>query len=373
MVIGFDAKRVFHNPTGLGNYGRSLIQDLSKHQSDHSLHLYTPPNPKSDYLNFFSGRNNLEIHNGPSRLTAYWRTRGVVKEAIQHGVQLFHGLSNELPYGIEKHMKSVVTIHDLIFKSFPNWYPIIDRKIYNLKSQHACRVADKVIAVSEFTKQEIIKYYKIDANKITVIPPSLPLAMRKEIDGEALEQTRKTFGLPPNNFILYVGSTAPRKGLRQLLDAHARLAPILNIPLVIISNDPEVTSLINYQLSDKPGKELLFFYQNIDDQTLAHFYKAAWLFIYPSLFEGFGLPIIEAQRYGTPVVTNRVSSLTEAGGDAAYYTTQSSAESLAEAISTLANDPALYQSLVQKGFENIRHFDKQLVAEQLTRVYHQLL
>ena len=170
LRIGYDAKRLFNNFTGLGNYSRTLLANLAEYYPDNAYFLYSPKIAKNDETHFFlnSALFNVQLpKRGPG---AYWRSVGIKRDLLKHKIQLFHGLSHEIPLGLEKaNIRSIVTIHDLIFERFPEHYPFIDRKIYSLKFRYACRHADHIVAISENTKQDIIEFYDIPPEKISVI------------------------------------------------------------------------------------------------------------------------------------------------------------------------------------------------------------
>ena len=147
LRLGFDAKRLFNNFTGLGNYSRTLVRNLATYYPHNTYFLYTPKVTKNEETQFFinSPLFNLQLPSG--RMGAYWRSYGVRKDLQKHKVQLYHGLSHEIPFGLEKlGIPGVVTIHDLVFKHHPEYYPWTDRLIYDQKFRYACRHADRTHA-----------------------------------------------------------------------------------------------------------------------------------------------------------------------------------------------------------------------------------
>jgi glycosyltransferase involved in cell wall biosynthesis len=169
MELGFDAKRLFCNFTGLGNYSRTLLKNLAKYYPEHDFHLYTPGIRHNSDTNPFLEEQTYNVHLPDGRFKKLWRSWSVVNDMQKDRIELFHGLSHEIPLRIRKTgIRSVVSIHDLIFKIYPETYPVLDRKIYDLKFGYACRNADRIIAISESTKRDIIKFYKIDEGRIDV-------------------------------------------------------------------------------------------------------------------------------------------------------------------------------------------------------------
>ncbi|MBP6387304.1 MAG: glycosyltransferase family 4 protein, partial [Pseudarcicella sp.] len=208
--IGFDAKRAFNNGTGLGNYSRFIIKALLEMAGSFDYFAFTPKvNPK---FNFFLSEKNLQTRLPQiSEFKFLWRSYFIVKELKKEGIDLFHGLSNELPYGLKKNnIKSVVTIHDLIFLHFPNHYPFIDRIIYRFKFKYAAQQADKVIAVSEQTKKDLVRFYDIAPSKIAVIYQDCDEAFKKIIPAQSILKTKEKYGIR-QEYILCVGSIIERK------------------------------------------------------------------------------------------------------------------------------------------------------------------
>ena len=169
LRIGYDAKRLFNNFTGLGNYSRTLLQDLSEHFPENEYLLFSPKVKKNDRTKPFFDPSKYTIKTAKGNST-FWRSLGIKKDLENNQIQLFHGLSHEIPFGLQKtKIKSVVTIHDLIFKHYPEQFPFIDRKIYDWKFKYSCENADRIVAISESTKKDIIHFYNIPPEKIEVI------------------------------------------------------------------------------------------------------------------------------------------------------------------------------------------------------------
>ena len=174
MKIGFDAKRFFNNFTGLGNYSRFVIDAVSKYNSENEYFLYSPKIQNHPELTPILNRENIKIITPPSAYTflkaaSLWRTWGISSESRTKELNVFHGLSQELPLNLPKTLKKVVTVHDLIFVRYPNLYKSIDVAIYKWKVKAACRQADKILATSKQTKHDLIDFLKIEEKKIEVV------------------------------------------------------------------------------------------------------------------------------------------------------------------------------------------------------------
>ncbi|RYG19958.1 MAG: hypothetical protein EOO07_05840 [Chitinophagaceae bacterium] len=167
LKIGFDGKRAANNVTGLGNYSRSLIEHLANRFPQSEYFVYTPKINASLRKHALFSKENVNLQLPPKNSTSpIWRSVGVVLELARQKIDLFHGLSQEIPFGLkENKIKSVVTIHDLIFLVKPEYYSFFDRIIYTYKSKYACKKADQIIAISEQTKKDIVQFYGTDPEK----------------------------------------------------------------------------------------------------------------------------------------------------------------------------------------------------------------
>ncbi len=334
MKIGFDAKRLFNNKTGLGNYSRTLVWNLSKNYPEHEYFLYTPSIIKSKQTEKFIDNPAFSIRTSDSFLKSYWRSYGIIDQLKKDELDVFHGLSHEIPIGIQKtSIKSIVTIHDMIFKVLPETFPLIDRKIYDFKFRYSCNNANTVIAISESTKKDIEKYYQIDPSKIKVVYQSCHPIYYEPQDYSLVEKTIQKHNLP-DNFLLSVGSIEPRKNLKNTINALHLLNKKNRLPLVVVGRGKKYKEDCQ-NLSKKLGLEnSIYWIDRLDSiEELKCIYHKAKALIYPSLYEGFGLPVVEALLSETPVITSNCSSLPEAGGPHSIYIDPNNVEEIANAIS----------------------------------------
>ncbi|MBX9850829.1 MAG: glycosyltransferase family 4 protein [Cytophagaceae bacterium] len=365
MNIGFDAKRLYNNFTGLGNYSRTLLHSLSQSFPHETFYLYTPKinhRQKTEvFLNNPSFKSIL-----PSGFSPLWRSRGIVKQLKKDGINIFHGLSNEIPHGLaENKIKSVVTIHDLIFKIYPSTYSFIDRKIYDYKFGHACVNADKIIAISESTKKDIIHYYNIPEEKIKVIYQACDPVFYEETKAEHTASIVKEYNLP-KDYLLYVGSVIERKNLKTIINSYDHLPKDLRIPLVVIGNGREYKKEVQQLIADKNLSQYVIWVEHVkNNKHLQAIYQHAQMLIYPSIYEGFGLPIAEALLSKTPVITCNVSSLPEAGGPNSYYLNKSDdTKAMAIGIEKILTDTTLREKMKTEGYVYARNkFDAKEISK----------
>lgn len=301
MKIGFDAKRLYNNFTGLGNHSRTTIDILTAEYPDNQYILYTPKlrlnHVTSPYLQK-AGCHTVQPH-GFLR-GGLWRTFGLPTDLKRDGIELFHGLSNELPVGIRRSgIPSVVTIHDVAFRTFTDMYHWADRQIYDQKWRYAVRHADRIIAISECTKRDIIRFYDIDESKIDVV--------YQPVNVRYYEQPRKSGEDSP--YMLYVGSINSRKNLLGIVKAMELLPPDIDLPLYIVGNGHEYKREVESYIAAHGLQSRFRWLGGLTHDELQQLYANAQLFVYPSFYEGFGLPVVEAMLSGCPVVSSNVSSL----------------------------------------------------------------
>jgi glycosyltransferase involved in cell wall biosynthesis len=371
MNIGFDAKRVFHNATGLGNYSRDVLRVLHQLHPEHAYVAYTPRPGKLPF-ELQGGRFDVR---GPRSLAgrafpSLWRTHGIVRELQRDGIALFHGLSNELPLGIERSgVASVVTIHDLIFERFPELYPPLDRRIYAAKARSAVRRAGLVIAVSEQTKRDLVERYRVEPARVQVVYQTCHEAFRSPVPEEGLRDVAARYELPAR-FLLAVGTIERRKNLLLVLRALERLPGVL---LVAVGRPTAYAEeLISFArahgLSDR-----VRLVSGVSTSDLAAMYRLATLALYPSIFEGFGIPIVEALSSGTPVVTTRGGCFGEAGGPGSVYVDPHDAGALRDVLARLLEDGAERRRMREEGLRHAERFSDQAIAEGLTAAYAEAL
>ena len=372
MKIGYDAKRLFTNFTGLGNYSRSLVHHYHSSFPSDELFLFTPSIKADKRTEPFLQDQTFHIVQ-PAKKNPFWRTFDMVKAIQQTGVEIYHGLSHELPVGISRvDVGRVVTIHDLIFKYYTGDHPWLDRKIYDWKWKHACRLADKIVAISEQTKNDLIQYYAIPPEKIEVIYQSADPVFSKLITDEDVATAKKKYKLP-QDYNLYVGSVISRKNLLSIIRAMSSMPKADQAPLVIIGDGKEYKNKIIAEARKANIGHLLIWLHKPVFADFPAIYKGAAIMIYPSFHEGFGLPVIEAMHTGIPVITSDQSSLKEAGGDAAVLVNPSSVEQLRHAIIKVQSDSALRHDLVSKGNIHLEKFDPATGVQKYHDVYKSVL
>lgn len=363
MRIGYDAKRFFQNFSGLGNYSRDLIRIMQSHYPSNEYLLYTPKRPAlASPLDIRYPRRGLLNRSFPS----FWRSKGIVSDLKEDHVDVFHGLSGEIPIGIHRsHIKSVVSIHDLIFLRYPHLYKAIDRQIYIRKFRYAAEHADIVVAISQQTKQDIMHYFGVAEDRIQVIYQGCHPAFKIEKTYQEKAVIRQKYNLP-QDFILNVGSIEPRKNAFQIVKAVEKL----DIPLVIIGRHTDYAGQIKQYATDRGIAHRILFTKVTDMEDLSAIYQLAQIFVYPSSYEGFGIPIIEALYSGTPVITTAGGVFPEAAGPSSCYIDPNNVEKITHSIEHVLSSRGRQQEMGEKGLQYVQRFNDDILAKQWIEVYN---
>jgi len=367
MRIGFDAKRAFLNSTGLGNYSRWLINALVKHHPENEYLLYTPKVKPGIYTPL----RPTQIKTPKLKfLTSRWRSNGIRYDLKRDGIELYHGLSHELPFGINQSgIRSVVTVHDLIFIRFPQYFGWINRYIYEAKLVYACRVANRIIAISQKTKNDLVELLKVDPEKIEVIYQSCDASFKTEQSDVHKQAVKQKYNLP-DQYLLSVGTIEPRKNLLLLVKA---LGQVADIKLVVVGKPTAYLDEVKAYIGQHELNDRVIFLHNVKFDELPAIYRQASCFIYPSRYEGFGIPILEALCAGTPAIGATGSCLEEAGGPDSLYTDPDNEFQLAGLIMQVLGDENLRQNMITKGLAYSRNFADDKLAAQHAELYKNVL
>jgi glycosyltransferase involved in cell wall biosynthesis len=378
MNVGFEAKRLFSNFTGLGNYSRFLVEALSSNYKDDSFFLYAPSVKKHPEVNEIISRENIEVISpkgifSKPGFSAIWRSWALTCHSSVKELSVFHGLSQELPVGLPRRVKKVVTVHDLIFLRYPQFYKPIDVSIYKRKVKQACDAADCIIAISRQTAEDIQSILNLDFGaKIKIVYQGVhPNFERKRSEGE-LQGVAHKYKLP-KRFILNVGTIEERKNLLTLVKALAIIPAKDRLPLIVIGRKTNYYALVDEQIKALKLEEYVTILSGVSFSDFPAIYQQATVFVYPSLFEGFGIPLVEAIQSGVPVITSTGSCFSEAGGPSTMYVHPENPEGLAEKISLVIHDPELRNVMKTAGLEYIEKFRPEVIARDMHKVYESLL
>ncbi len=356
--FGFDKNTGLPNRVGSGEFSYENLVALFKIESKNNYFIYLPISPSSDMPD---EKSNWKYEVITSK--KIWTLTGLGKRLMknENKLDVFFSQTHYLPFGFK--IPSVVTILDVSYLHFPELFKKKDLIKLKYWGRYSIKKANKIITISESSKSDIIKAYKVPVNKIEVIYPGI-----KEVKLSAkhsMKDLEENFGIE-GKYILFVGTLQPRKNIVKLIEAFSKLDSDLKLVIIgkkgwqyeEILNAPE-----KYGVADR-----VIFLHNVGDEDLPSFYKNAEMFVLPSLYEGFGLPVIEAMKYNCPVITSNVSSLPEAGGDAALYVDPTDATDIKNKMEKLIKDDKLRHELVEKGNEQVKKFSWERSAKETLAV-----
>lgn len=371
MKIGIDASRLaVAQRTGTENYAFEIIHGLAQTASAHKLILYFNRLPDLAVLASLDLPASAELKEIPFR--RLWTHLRLSREMLQHPPDTLFVPAHVLP--VIHPARSVVTVHDLGYLYFPQAHTRKSRQYLDLSTRFSATQARRVIAISQATKNDLVRHYQINPAKVEVVYHGYD--RQRFLPGEdeaAKAATRDRYGLGPGRFLLYVGTIQPRKNLLRLLEAWAALAaePEFGDLQLVLAGKPGWLSqpILNRaaQLQAKfPGRLILPGF--LAEADLPIMLGAAEAFVFPSLYEGFGMPVLEALACGCPVVCSNASSLPEVAGDAALYHHPLDAMALQAQLRRLLTQPGLRQEMVHKGLEQARRFAWETAATQTLQI-----
>lgn len=378
MNIGLDAKRIFFNNSGLGNYGRRFYRGLAKNLAGDHFFLYSPKPVPGDnpYLKEIDPLNSEIVSpDMPWQKMlggSPWRS-GLINARLKEDlIGIYYGLSNEIPFGNKNSdILKVVIIHDLIFLRYPQLYPAFDVFFYNQKTRYASKYADFIIAASEQTKRDILDYYHVQEGKITVIYPcSDPIFYNGETFHAPL------FFSPKRKYIISIGAITPRKNLMKTVQAFNLVKDKHDLDLVVIGTavglGRDYLKIILKFIEENRLSDRVHFLDNVPYKYVPTLCRNAQLMVYPSQFEGFGMPIVEGLFSGIPVITSQGGCFPEAGGDAAVYVNPDDFEEIAGWIDKLMNSQPLRNELAAKGLKHAERFRQENVENDIVNFHHSI-
>jgi len=367
MRIGFDAKRAFNNYSGLGNYSRYIISNICRFYPENECVLYTPGIADDELFHEPEGTTIAKPGNGIWRISgSFWRSFRLTHRLNRDNIDLYHGLSNELPFGIHhSKVRTVITIHDLIFMEHPELYQTFSRKIYERKVRYGTRVASRIIAVSEQTKQDIIRFLNVDESRISVVYQGCHRQFYNRVSEESMQFIRQQFAVP-TEYLLYVGTIEERKNLLKIVQALHQ--GNIDFPLVVVGRKTTYFNQVK-QYIENNGLPNVYFLDQVKASDLPAIYQGSAGFIYPSSYEGFGIPVLEALNSGVPVITSRGGCLEETAGKGGLLINPNDQEEMILAIRQVLENSALCDRLIREGGTHALKFREEQIIPSLYNVY----
>ena len=371
MRIGVDGKKALGNFTGIGNYSRRVINGLLKIGDDVTVYGQRKHNRTAAAQISAAARIVTQPFSMPGK-TGFelWRAFGLPRRLESDGVDLFHGLSNELPTNITSAVcKKVVTIHDLIFLRHPETYPAMMRRTLEAKTRKACIESDAIVAVSDWTRRDIVDLYGISPEKIHVIYQSIDPVYFNTVDDAEVDRIRNVYGIS-GRYVICVGTIEERKRACVAVDALHFLPD--DVEAVIVGKRTPYQQKVEESASVFGNRVKIL--NGVPTQDLPALYAGASVALNPSKYEGFGIPVAEALAIGTPVIASKGSCLEEAGGpDSVYLEADSHSAEWASAIERILEDDGLSCRMSVSGREYAARFTDRIQAEQLHSLYMSLV
>ncbi len=376
LKIGIDYTAALKQSGGIGRYTRGLITTVAELDNQNSYTLMATPDAPLDGLQFFQNRPNFIHKLYP--LAERWMTIGwhrlylpVPVEWFSGPVQLFHSPNFILPP--THRAKTLLTVHDLSFIRHPQGAVTSLRKWLEKVVPRSLARADHILADSQSTKQDLIQIFNVSSHLITVVGAGVEARFQPVTDSRRLETVRRRYHLPPSEkFILSLGTLEPRKNFTGLIQAYNRSPACQSHHLVIAGGKGWLFQEIFAAADSSPVADRIHLIGFVDDDDLPTLYSLADIFAFPSHYEGFGIPVIEAMACGTPVVCADNSCLPEVGGQAALQIGATDITALAEALHRLATDKTLRQKAIDEGFRQAQRFTWPATARRLLAVYERL-
>lgn len=362
--FGFDKDSGLPNRVGSGEFSFQLIKAINDLKSKNDFYIYLPTSPTQDMP---KEAENWKYEVFTSK--KLWTLLGLGKKLFKNDEKLDVFYSPTLYLPLNLRVPSVLTVLDVSYMHFPKLFNKKDLFMLKYWGKYSIRSAKKIITISESSKNDIINLYGVGESKIEVIYPGIKKVSSSKYQVASMDELKEKFGID-KKYVLFVGTLQPRKNIVRLIEAFSKVDSELD--LVIVGKKgwqyEEILSA-----PEKYGvKNKVKFIENAADEDLPHLYKSAKFFILPSLYEGFGLPVLEAMSYGCPVITSSVSSLPEAGGDGAFYVDPENVDDIKEKMQKLNDDKDLREELVKKGHRQIEKFSWEKSAKETLKVLESL-
>lgn len=377
MKIGIDIRNIGKQKTGSEVVVTELTKKLLELDEDNRYLLLTDTEDKRiidkirENLNL-NGKSNFEIVSLKAWNKFIWAAWAMPRFMRKNKLDVFH-TEYILPFFIPKETKVVVHIHDVSFKVYRKMIKKIDLFFLDLLIPLSIKRADKIVAVSEFTKEEIIKYYKVSPDKIEIVFNSINLSERKS-DEIIYDEIRKKYNLP-ENFILYIGTLQPRKNIPILIEAFGKIRKELPEFKLIIAGNKKAHNF-DFKIDEsikkselKEGDDIVFTgFIEVADKTIV--YKMAKVFVYPSFYEGFGIPVLEAMSQGVPVLISDIGPHREVAGEAGSYFKPQDVDILADKLYNICVDKNKNKGLIELGLSRVSLFSWEKSAQKMLEIFN---
>ena len=378
LTIGFEGKRLLSSLTGFGKYSLTLIRDICRfypetrcvliaHDSYNALNKL--PTFSSLEIQQIKRLDSIKVVYPPSTWHLYWKLLGAKRTLYSQGIDIYHGLAHQIPRSVrQKRVPIVLTVHDLIYRHYPGLFSGEDLNLYESQLLNACSISEKIVAVSESTKRDLVNFFSISPQKISVIYSACDYRYHKIATVETIQHTRSIYGLP-EKYLLYVGSMSERKNLLSVVKALKFIPRSDRLPLVVVGATTSYSNVVSEYIKKNGLDNWIIFPKRVETEDLPAVYQAAEIFLYTSLYEGFGMPILEALSSGIPVITSNISAMPEAAGPDSRLIDPESPDEIASSIIDILSDDSLRRIMVKNGYSYSQKFNNRRVTEKMLQLY----
>ncbi|MBD3270298.1 glycosyltransferase [Candidatus Peregrinibacteria bacterium] len=372
MKIGIDCRMFSSSFTGIGRYVYELVEHLQKIDQKNQYYLFFNDPEFSKYKTKNKNFHKVKVNAKHYSITEQTKYLFILNK---YKLDLMHFTHFNAPIFYRR--KSMVTIHDLTLHFFPGkkMTSFIHRIAYGFTIKQSVRKASKIISVSEHTAKDLQKILKVDPKKIQVVLEGVAKEFKRLTDQELVDKTLEKYKIN-RPFLLYTGVWRNHKNLKGLISAFEiiRNDYYIDIQLVITGKKDNVYATEIFREAEKEMKKNnIVFTDLVSEEELLHLLNGAKVYVFPSFYEGFGLPPLEAMACGTPVIASNTSSIPEACGEAAVYFDPYDDKNMAKQIVSVVNNPILYEKLSEKGLEHVKKYSWNEMTESTNQIYRQIL
>jgi glycosyltransferase involved in cell wall biosynthesis len=362
MIIGYDGSKLStQNKTGTENYATILLQELLHIDMRNQYRIYSKQQLANSYL------QQANVEQKPINYPRLWTQAGLATEVWQRQPGVLFIPAHTMPIIHKPSLRTVVTIHDLGYEYLPQYHQFPGRLYLNRTTEFAAHHATQLIAVSNFTKQDLIQKLRVPAERITVVYEGVDAQLNQRPSIENITKVKQKYHL--QSYILYLGTIQPRKNLVRLIEAFAKIKDQYSQMQLVLAGGKGWLSEDIYAAPQRLGiKDRVIFLGYIDEVDKPALYAGAELSTLVSLFEGFGLPLLESMACGTPVLSANSSSLPEVVGEAGLMVDPNNVESIANGLHILLSQSKLRQQFIQKGYQQVKKFSWSQAAKETLQV-----
>lgn len=375
MRVGFDVRPFLKEETGVGIYFKNLLFALSKIDSENEYYLFSSSwkdrfDPKK--IPPFTHKHFKDFRYPVRMINFLWNKLGwpSMDLFVKTSLDLTH---SPTPLVLPSRGKKVVTVYDLCFLDYPHLSDDESRHVFSSRIEQSLNHADSIVTISHFSQEQVLRRFSVDKDKVHVTYLGIDHDFWRDVAQEETERVKSKFNLPPS-YLLFVGAQEPRKNIGNLIETlkivHTQYG---RIPLILVGGEGKDSLNVWDKISEHDLKQWVQMTGYLTDVELRSVYRLATAFIFPSLCEGFGLPLLEAMCSQTPVLASRTSALPEICSDAAIFFDPEQPEDMAEAILSVLKDTDLREDLVKRGEQRVLDFSWKSTAEQTLSIYRSLV